>query len=75
MPDDERWVTSLLVGVIVELRGMVEVVVDAIAAVPEEAAVVVGVAVEDMSEAEGTKGLASTLRADPTAAVGWCVSA
>lgn len=82
--DDDGWVTSLLVGGAVELRGMVEVVVDAIAAVPKEAAaavlttgvaaVVVGVAVEDMSEAEGTKGLASTLRTDPTAAVGRCVS-
>lgn len=73
-------VASFLKGEAEELRGVAEVVVDAAAVVPVEvaaavlttgvAAVVLGVAVEEMSVAEGTKGLASTLRADPPANVG-----
>lgn len=59
-----------------ELRGMAEVVVYAVDPVEAAAGIMTGtdsvklcVAVEDMRIAEGTKGLASTLRADPAASV------
>lgn len=73
-------VASFLLGEAEELRGVAVVAVDPAAACAieaagaviamEVAAVVLGVAAEDMSMAAGTKGLASTLRADPTAVVG-----
>jgi len=66
-------VASFLEGVMVELRGVAELVVDAGAVVPGKAAaaaLTAGVVVEGMRGAEGTKGLASTLRADLIAAVG-----
>lgn len=85
VPDDGAGVASFLQGEAEELRGMAEAVVDEVAVVPMEAAaavlrtgvaaVVLGVTVEDMSVAEGMKGLASTLRADPNAVVEGCVSA
>lgn len=82
--DDDAGLASFLQGAAEELkRGVAETVVDVGALVPVEAAAPVlaiglaelQVAVEDMSEAEGTKGLASTLRADPTAAAGERASA
>lgn len=69
--DDDVGVASFLQGEAEELRGVAAAAV----LTAGEGAVVLGVAVEDTSVAEGTKGLASTLRDDPTAVIGGCVSA
>lgn len=61
---------SFLQGEAEELRG-----VAAATLTTGAGAVVLGAAAEDRSVAEGTKGLASTLRDDPTAVTVGCVSA
>lgn len=83
VPGGDVGVASFLWAETEELRGVAEVVADVAAVVPVEAsavvlkmgvdAVILDVAVEDMSLAEGTKGLASTLRTDPPVSVGGCV--
>lgn len=83
--DNDAGVASFLQEAAEELRGVAEVVEDAGPAVPVEATAAVlttgvasellGVAVQDISVAEGMKGLASTLRADPAMAAEGYVSA
>lgn len=80
--DDGAGVASFLKGEGEELRVMAGVVVGAADALPVKAAAAVvlkagdaAVMLEDMSVAEGTKGLASTLRADLTVVVEGYVSA